>query len=289
MAEPGEPLSLPKRQLGYYLRQAREESGMSLAEAAAHIGRSAPTLMRIEKGLTQKLSVPEIEAYCRLYEFDEEKTDAMKGLAQQANTQNWWHEYDDLIPADFDIYVGLESAAQEIATYQPELIPGLLQTPDYARVLSRNALPNGTDDAIERHVQLKIRRQLLITRKVRPVELQLIVHEAALRRVVGSGKVMSIQVRYLADISTRENIDIRVLPFTAGVPVGEAIGPFVMLRFGHTNHNVVYAETYTGDLYLEKPASLRRYAGAYEVLRSAALDAARSRIALRQVAKEHLG
>src|SRR5690349_16761778 len=133
MAEPGEPLSLPKRQLGYYLRQAREETGMSLAEAAAHIGRSAPTLMRIEKGLTQKLSVPEIEAYCRLYDFDQEKIEAMKGLAQQANTQNWWHEYDDLIPAGFDIYVGLETAAQEIATYQPELIPGLLQTPDYAR------------------------------------------------------------------------------------------------------------------------------------------------------------
>lgn len=289
MAERGEPLSLPKRQLGYYLRQAREETGMSLAEAAAHIGRSAPTLMRIEKGLTQKLSVPEIEAYCRLYEFDPEKVEAMKGLAQQADTQNWWHEYDDLIPADFDIYVGLETAAQEIATYQPELIPGLLQTPDYARVLSRNALPNGTDDAIERHVHLKMRRQLLVTRKVRPVGLQLIVHEAALRRVVGSGKVMSSQVRYLADISTRANIDIRILPFTAGVPVGEAIGPFVMLRFGHANHNVVYAETYTGDLYLEKPASLRRYAGAYEVMQSAALDAARSRITLRQIAKEHLG
>ncbi|MGW5517982.1 helix-turn-helix domain-containing protein [Nocardia africana] len=287
MAEPGEPLSLPKRQLGYYLRQAREESGMSLAEAAAHIGRSAPTLMRIEKGLTQKLSVPEIEAYCRLYEFDEEKTDAMKGLAQQANTQNWWHEYDDLIPADFDIYVGLETAAQEIVTYQPELIPGLLQTPDYARVLSRNALPNGTDDAIERHVQLKIRRQLLITRKVRPVGLQLIVHEAALRRVVGSGKVMSSQVRYLADISTRANIEIRVVPFTAGIPLGDQVGAFVMLRFGDASHTVVYVETFTGDLYLEKPATVRRYADAYEAMRLAALDAAASRAALRQVAKEH--
>jgi hypothetical protein len=73
------------------------------------------------------------------------------------------------------------------------------------------------------------------------------------------------------------------------VPVGEAIGPFVMLRFGHANHNVVYAETYTGDLYLEKPASLRRYAGAYEVMQYAALDATRSRITLRQIAKEHLG
>ncbi|MFF0454566.1 helix-turn-helix domain-containing protein [Nocardia africana] len=287
MAEPGEPLSLPKRQLGYYLRQAREESGMGLAEAAAHIGRSAPTLMRIEKGLTQKLSVPEIEAYCRLYEFDEEKTDAMKGLAQQANTQNWWHEYDDLIPADFDIYVGLETAAQEIVTYQPELIPGLLQTPDYARVLSRNALPNGTDDAIERHVQLKIRRQLLITRKVRPVGLQLIVHEAALRRVVGSGKVMSSQVRYLADISTRANIEIRVVPFTAGIPLGDQVGAFVMLRFGDASHTVVYVETFTGDLYLEKPATVRRYADAYEAMRLAALDAAASRAALRQVAKEH--
>ncbi|AHH22240.1 putative DNA-binding protein [Nocardia nova SH22a] len=289
MAETGEPLSLPKRQLGYYLRQAREEAGMTLAEAAAHIGRSAPTLMRVEKGLTQKLSLPEIEAYCRLYQFDRAKIEAMKGLAQQANTRNWWHEYGDLIPADFDIYVGLEAAAQEIAAYQPELIPGLLQTPDYARALLQCALPQDPVEEIERHVQLKIRRQLLITRKARPVRLQLIIHEAALRRVVGSGKVMSSQVRYLADISTRANIDIRVLPFTAGVPVGEALGPFVMLRLGHTAHSVVYAETYTGDLYLEKPASLHRYAEAYEVMQSAAQDAARSRATLRQVAKEHLG
>ncbi|WP_369689820.1 DUF5753 domain-containing protein [Nocardia kruczakiae] len=132
-----------------------------------------------------------------------------------------------------------------------------------------------------------MRRQLLITRKVRPVGLQLIVHEAALRRVVGSGKVMSSQVRYLADISTRANIDIRVVPFTAGIPLGDQVGAFVMLRFGDAAHSVVYVETFTGDLYLEKPATVRRYADAYEVMRFAALDAAASRAALRQVAKEH--
>ncbi|MEU6560243.1 helix-turn-helix domain-containing protein [Nocardia nova] len=287
MTETGEPLSLPKRQLGYYLRQAREEAGMTLAEAAAHIGRSAPTLMRVERGLTQKLSLPEIEAYCRLYQFDPAKIEAMKGLAQQANTKNWWHEYGDLIPADFDVYVGLETAAQEIATYQPDLIPGLLQTPDYARALMQSALPDDPPDEIERRVGLKIRRQQLILRRVRPAALQLIIHEGAIRRVVGSGKVMGSQVRYLADMSTRTNIEIRILPFTAGIPLGDPVGAFVMLRFGDDAHTVVYVETFTGDLYLEKPASARRYADAYGAIQSAALDAATSRATLRQVAKEH--
>ncbi|NKY51693.1 helix-turn-helix domain-containing protein [Nocardia vermiculata] len=287
MAENGEPLSLPKRQLGYYLRQARDEAGLTLAQAAAYVGRSAPTLMRIEKGLTQKLSLPEIEAFCRLYQFDQEKIEAMKGLAQQADTKNWWHEYDDLIPADFDIYVGLETAAQTIVTYQPELAPGLLQTPDYARALSRSSLPDAPEAEIERHVQLKMRRQLLITRKAHPAGLQLIIHEAALRRVVGSGKVMSFQVRHLADISIRANIEVRVVPFAAGIPLGDQVGAFVMLQFAAAKNTVVYVETFTGDLYLEKPASVRRYADAYGAVQTAALDAAASRATLRQVAKEH--
>ncbi|WP_433711289.1 helix-turn-helix domain-containing protein [Nocardia sp. CA-084685] len=289
MGETGEPQSLPKRQLGQYLREAREEQGMSLAEAAEHINRSAPTLLRIEKGITKKLQPLEIEALCRLYGFDQVKTEAMKGLAQQANTKNWWREFDDLIPANFDIYVGLETAAQEIATYQPDLIPGLLQTPDYARALMRSALPLDATEEIERRVQLKMRRQLLITRKVNPVAFQVVIHEGAIRRVVGGGKVMAAQLRHLADMSTRTNITVRVLPFAAGIPLGDPVGSFVILRFGAGVRTVVYAEIFTGDLYLEKSASLRRYAGAYEAIQQAALDEPRSRSLLRQVAKEYRG
>ncbi|MEV6139396.1 helix-turn-helix transcriptional regulator [Nocardia sp. NPDC051990] len=289
MAETDEPLSLPKRQLGHYLRQAREDLGMSLAEAAKHISRSAPTLMRIEKGLTKKLQPLEVDALCQLYGFDQDKTDAMKGLAQQANTKNWWNEFGDLIPANFDIYVGLETAAQEIVTYQSDLIPGLVQTSDYARVLMRSALPLDATEEIERRVQLKMRRQQLIARKVNPVTFELVIHEGAIRRVVGSGKVMAAQLRHLADMSTRPNVTVRVLPFTAGIPLGDPVGPFVILRFGQGARTVVYAETFTGDLYLEKSASLRRYAGAYEAIQRAALDENRSRSLLRQVAKEHLG
>lgn len=261
---------------------------MSLSEAAGHIGRSAPTLMRIEKGLTQKVSVPEIEAFCRLYQFDEETVKAMKGLAQQANTKNWWHEYDDLIPANFDVYVGLETAAKGIVSYQPDLIPGLLQTPDYARALTRSGLPDDPPEEIERWVQLKIRRQLLVTRKVRPAALELIIHEGAIRRVVGGPRVMSAQVRYLAEVGARANIEVRVLPFAAGIPIGDPVGAFVMLRLVGDARTVVYVETFTGDLYLEKSVSVQRYADAYEKMKQAALDVTNSRSTLREISKEHL-
>ncbi|MET8876765.1 helix-turn-helix transcriptional regulator [Nocardia sp. NPDC004604] len=288
MGETGEPQSLPKRQLGQYLREAREEQGMSLATAAEHINRSAPTLLRIEKGITKKLQPLEIEALCRLYEFDEEKTEAMKGLAMQANTKNWWHEYEDAVRASFVMYLGLEAAAQEIATYQPDLIPGLLQTPDYARALMRSAFPLEATEEIERRVQLKMRRQHLITRKVNPITFRVIIHEGAIRRVVGGGRVMAPQLYHVADMSTHPNITVQVLPFTAGIPLGDSVGSFIILRFGEDARTVVYAETLAGDLYIEKPVSLRRYAGAYEAIERATLDEASSRSLLRRAAKEHL-
>lgn len=288
MVEMGESQSLPKRQLGQYLREAREEQGMSLAAAAEHINRSAPTLLRIEKGITKKLQPLEIEALCQLYQFNEEKTDAMKGLAMQANSKNWWHEYGDAVRASFVMYFGLEAAAQEIASYQPDMIPGLLQTPDYARELMRIAFPLEAAEEIERRVQLKMRRQRVITRKVNPITLRVIIHEGAIRRVVGSGKVMDPQLRHVADMSTRPNITVRVLPFTAGIPLGVSLGSFVVLRFGEDARTVVYAETFAGDLYMEKSASLRRYAEAYEAMERATLDEASGRSLLRRAAKEHL-
>ncbi|MFI6365879.1 DUF5753 domain-containing protein [Nocardia sp. NPDC050630] len=169
------------------------------------------------------------------------------------------------------------------------LIPGLLQIPDYARALMRSALPLDATEEIERRVQLKMRRQLLITRKVNPVAFQVVIHEGAIRRVVGGGKVMAAQLRHLADMSTGTNITVRVLPFAAGIPLGDPVGSFVILRFGAGVRTVVYAEIFTGDLYLEKSASLRRYAGAYEAIQQAALDEPRSRSLLRQVAKEYRG
>ncbi len=286
--------TLPRRQLGRYLRNGREECGLTLHQAAALIQRSASTLLRIERGMVANLRELDIEALCGIYEFDAEHVAAMKALAVQGNELNWWCEYDDLLPANFDFYVGLEASAHRLTTYEPELVPGLLQTPAYASVLFHAGYPNDTPDEHARRVQLRTRRQTRITRKHLPATLDVILRESVLRCVVGGPKVMAAQLKHLADMGTRANVNVHVLPFAAGYPLGEPIGPFVILDFGSDRDGrpieppVAYTECFTGGLYLEKPSTVQRYYKAYQGLQRSVLDAVASRSLLRQIAKEYV-
>jgi transcriptional regulator with XRE-family HTH domain len=291
MSEDGSTLA--RRQLGKYLRDGREECGLTLHQAAGLIQRSASTLQRIEKGAVANLREVDLEALCKIYAFDADHTAAMKGLAAQGNEQSWWFEYDDLIPANFNFFVGLEASAQRLTTYEPELVPGLLQTPAYASVLIRSVYPDDGAEEHARRVQLRMRRQTRMTRKHQPVTLDVILRESVLLGMVGGPKVMATQMKYLADIEARPNVSVRILPFSAGIPLGVAVGPFVILEFGEDRQGqvieppVVYTESFTGDLYLAKSSAVQRYREAYESLRRSAMDVFASRALLRQMAKEY--
>lgn len=269
------------------------QCNLTIAEAAGLMEWSESKLQRLETGNAEKIRVLDIRELCRIYDFDDEFSAALAGLAQQASVKSWWHEYEDLVPDGFNVYVGLEASARALITYQPDLIPGLLQTADYARVLIGDYWPDAEPDALDRRVQLKLRRQSLLTRKRTPATFDLVVHETALRRLVGSPRVMSAQLRRVADLSTMPTIAVRVLPFSAGVPTGHTVGPFVILDFGRdtvgkpVEPTVVYLENFLGDLYLEKQASVDRYLEAYQALQRSALDEPASRDLLRKAAKEY--
>ncbi|MBF6350022.1 MULTISPECIES: helix-turn-helix domain-containing protein [Nocardia] len=286
--------TLPRRQLGKHLRNGREAVGLTLAEVGELMQWSVSTVQRMEVGATARIRLVDLESLCRIYEFTEEFTEVLKGLALQAAGKSWWHEYGDLIPEHFDVFVDLESSARRLQTYEPEIIPGLVQTPAYAYALMRAGYPDESPAELERRVGLRHRRQQRITRKASPMVVGIVLREAALRTVVGSRKIMATQLRYLADLSTRNNIDIRILPFSAGFPMGVAIGPFVILEpgrsgmRGYREPTVVYVESFTGDLYLEKESAVRRYADANRFLLNAALDEVHSRDMLRRLAKEYL-
>ncbi|WP_327095610.1 helix-turn-helix domain-containing protein [Nocardia vinacea] len=285
--------SLARRQLGKYLRNGRQERGLTLHEAARLIQRSGSTLHRMEKGQVAELREIDIEALCTIYEFDADHTAAMKALAVQGNELGWWYEYVDLLPKNFDFYVGLEASAQRLKTYEPELVPGLLQTPAYASVLIRSGFPDDDADEHARRVRLRMRRQTRITRKYLPASLDVILRESVLRGMVGGSNVMATQMRHLADMTTRPNVNLQILPFSAGFPVGVAVGPFVILEFGTDKDGqpvdppVVYTENFTGGLYLAKSTTVQRYDHTYESLRRSAMDAPASRALLRQMAKEY--
>ncbi|MRH91529.1 helix-turn-helix domain-containing protein [Nocardia sp. SYP-A9097] len=283
--------TVPRRQLGRYLRELRQQSGMTIAEVARRIERGATTVQRLETGQADRIRMWDIEALCQVLGAGETETAALKGLAQQGNTKSWWHEYGDLIPQNFDVYMGLESASASFTSFQ-ELVPGLAQTPDCARVLMRTVHPGESGSEIDRRVEMRMHRQILITRHSKPLSVTMILDESVLHRVIGSAKIMATQLRHLADLSTKPNVAIRILPYSAGVPLGDLTGPFIILDFDDDDTGqsfeppVVYVESYTGAMYFDDRDSVQRYRTAHETMWQVALDASRSRDLLRRASKD---
>lgn len=280
--------TLPRRQLGRYLREAREAVNMNLEDVAPILQVSVSTLSRAERGLTG-IRVPDVEALCRIYGIDDPGVVAgLVSLAKQAAGKSWWRAFDDVMSGNFDLYVGLESSAKQLTIYRPDMLSGLFQTPDYARTLDQIYLPDVTAEAQDRHIQLKAKRQALITRKTKPAKVDLVVHESVLRTAVGGSKVMREQLNRLANMPA--NVTVSVLPFTAGFPAGISTGPFTILDFGHDGRGrevsptVVYVESYAGDMYLERAKDVSRYRRVHDVLRQSSLDVASSKRLIRQIA-----
>ncbi|WP_433198500.1 helix-turn-helix domain-containing protein [Nocardia sp. CA-107356] len=285
--------TLPRRQLGRHLRDARDALGMTLIESAKLMEWGKSSLQRLEKGQMEKIRTHDIRLLCEQYQLGAERTADLMALAEQTAVKSWWHDYGALITPAFDVYMGLESSAHKLAQFQPSAVPGLLQTADYARSLDVLYFPNDSPEEIDRRVQLRIRRQGLLTRRNKPATYTAVLHESVLRTVIGSRKVMAPQLRHLADLISHPNVDIRVLPFRAGLPVGLSTGPFLILDFDVDKKgkpeepSVVYVESFTGGIFLERLADLGRYREAYGVIHRAALDVQPSRDLLREVAKEY--
>ncbi|MBF6132275.1 hypothetical protein IU501_04615 [Nocardia otitidiscaviarum] len=177
--------------------------------------------------------------------------------------KTWYNSFNDLIRANFDVYLRMETGARSMEIFRPDLVPGLLQTADYARSLNRIYFPNELEEEQDRRIELKLKRQAIITRKKNPVIVDLALHESALHSMVGNEAIMAAQLRHLADLGTRPNITIRIVPFRAGFPLGMFIGPFVVLDFkpdakGVAEPTVIYVENYTGDMYLDEESDVRK-------------------------------
>ncbi|MEU2178908.1 DUF5753 domain-containing protein [Nocardia sp. NPDC019219] len=189
---------------------------------------------------------------------------------------------------------------------KPDPVTALGARPDFSRLGRRTAgcrrravrVPRVRRSGLRhrsdrRSPSLRRRSQNIVTRRTQPVTLDVVIGEASLRRVAGSHAVMATQNRYLADVSTRDNVTIRVLPFDAGFPGGVSMPPFVILSFGDSGPvdqiepPVVYLEGAVGDMYLEDADDVRFYTQRYDRIREAALDVNSSRTLLRQVAREH--
>ncbi|BDU04215.1 helix-turn-helix domain-containing protein [Nocardia cyriacigeorgica] len=286
--------TLPRRRLGSYLMDWRSRAGLSQPQAASLLGIGSTTLWRLEHGHNDRVNIDHIQAACELYGVPDHLAAAYIGLAKQASEKSWWHEFGDLIPETFDVYMGMEAAAQKFISFHVEVVPGIVQTADYTRALVQDALPDESLSEHERRVQMRQYRQMIVTRKRHPVEVDIVLHESVLRRTVGDRKTMAVQLKRLADLSTRPNVTIRILPNEAGIPGGRALGQFTILEFAAGSTGlpaeppVVYVPGLVGDMYFEKPKDVHRYHQAYKAFQDRSLDAVESRGLLRQVAKEFL-
>jgi transcriptional regulator with XRE-family HTH domain len=243
--------------LGNQLRHFRESRGITAEQAAEAIRAPYAKISRVEHGRVG-LKERDVADLLTLYGvIDSEERSALLSLARTASTPGWWHVYANIPPTWLEPYTGLEAAASVISTCQNQLIPGLLQTEEYARELIR-ASSAATEDEIMRRAQLRVRRQEILRRPDAP-QLWAVIDEAALRRRVGSREVMREQLRHLIEMSDLPVVTLQILPFGEGAHLA-MVGPFTVLRFAEPDlQDVVYIEQLTGALYLDRPVEVDRY------------------------------
>lgn len=213
--------TLPRRQLGRYLRQLREEARMTVKAAAESLGWSPPKIWRIESGVTSMRS-PDVEAMCGVYRASPELTEALAGLAKETRGRGWWHSYGDAIPEWFELYVGLESATTRLRTYEPQLIPGLLQTRAYATRVFEVGRRYTNPAEIERRVSVRLERHALLTRIIpRAPQVDFVLDESTLRRRSPAARAARARCRpnpaeQPVINHTRSRSDIRYRPVSGG-------------------------------------------------------------------------
>ncbi|GAA0565592.1 hypothetical protein GCM10009546_29780 [Actinomadura livida] len=244
--------------LGAQLRRLREASGLSRHEAGDRIRSSESKISRMELGRVG-FKERDVADLLTLYGVaDQGERDTILEQVRQANTAGWWHRYHDVLPNWFQTYVGLEEATSLIRTYEIQFVPGLLQTPDYARAVIRLGNPDASAAEIEHRVELRLRRQERLSGPDAP-RLWAVIDETALRRPLGGAETMRGQLEHLIAMCARPNTTIQVMPFRFGGHVAEG-GAFTILRFPEPElPDVVYLENLTGALYLDKAEETESY------------------------------
>jgi transcriptional regulator with XRE-family HTH domain len=271
--------------LGAQLRRLREAKQITLEDAGYVIRASGSKISRLETGRVGFKS-RDIADLLTLYGVtDEQERTTLQELARQASAVGWWHDYADVTPNWFEPYVGLEEAAASIRSYEIQFVPGLLQTPDYARAVALLGHPPRSGEAVERRVRLRMARQAVLTRPS-PVHLWAVLDEAVLRRPIGGADVMRGQLEHLIEVSARSNVSLQVVPLDMGGHAA-AGGPFSILRFGERDlPDLVYLEQLTSALYLDKRDTVDHYLVVMDRLCVEALSTSNSVDAIRAMLKD---
>jgi transcriptional regulator with XRE-family HTH domain len=256
--QPGGGPTVRRLLVGSMLRRLRTEKGITREEAADAIRASAWKIHRLENGQVGYKDRDLVDLLGLYGITDQQEIAALLELAREANSPGWWFRYGDVVPPWFRAYVDLEAAATLIRAYEGQLVPGLLQTADYARATIAGMLLPQAPEEVERRVTLKLARQQILEDPDGP-RLWAVVDEAALRRPVGGTQVMRGQLERLIDATRLANVVLQVLRLSVAVHPAMT-GAFSILRFADQElPDVVYVEQLTNAHYLDKLDDVNQY------------------------------
>ncbi|WP_329484204.1 helix-turn-helix domain-containing protein [Kribbella sp. NBC_01484] len=254
---------VPRYLLGRHLRELREAASLSLRQAGLKLEMSASTVSRLENGESPVRSL-DVEQACKVYGVDDaELIRALMDLAKETRAtkaKNWLSSYADLVSDNFVLFTGLEASTSSLALYETDLIPGLLQTLEYAKSIMGDERFTGTQldpDVLERRLEIRLNRQLILDRESGPPKLDVVLSEAVVRRRIGGAETMAGQLIHLLEMAQRPDIAIRIMPLDVEEHAGLTTGPFALLDFPPRGPLVersgVYVDGFLGFFWADKP------------------------------------
>ena len=282
------PQSVYRRQLASRLKELRDAKELTLIEVAEVVEVNQSSLSRIEtgdRGTTPLL----VKALLDCYEVTDpvEREDILDLVrADQAQRQQWWKKYSAVInTTQYGGYLALESSATSFRSYEPQLMPGLLQTADYARQVITEMRVDLTAKQVDALVTVRMERQEKVLGREDAPKLWAVIDEAAIRRIEGAGAVLKGQLEHLLDVEPRTNITLQLLPFSAGFHPG-LYGSFMLMGFPEPNPDVVWVENLTNSVYFEGSEDVERYTEVFDHLRARALGPPETRSQINKILKE---
>lgn len=271
-----------RRQVAAELRRLRGDR--RAADVAGALGWSESKLSRIETGRTG-ITHADLDLLLGHYGVTGDLPDRLRELVASAQQRSWWHPYRAAVPDPYQQYVAYEAQAVTMLEWEPQIVPGLLQTDEYARAVVEADRDLTDADIVEQRVALRMARQSVLTRHPEPL-LWAILDEGVLRRVVGDRDVMRRQVQKLYDASHRPGVTLQVLPFAAGIHLA-VTGAFTIFEFGAGGQPpVVHSDGVTGGLFRDKAEQVRAYRRVFADVRDKALDVAATRVLLARFGAE---
>jgi len=258
-----------RKRLTVELRRLREQAGLTCEDVGHRLECSGTRISRMETGRIGARP-GDVRELLEIYGVTGVEADSLVQLARDARRKGWWHAYGRVLPPWFEAYVGLESDAAALHDFQPSVVPGLLQTEDYARAVLRDAPGADRAEDIDQQVALRMRRQAVLDQPG-PPRVRVVLSESVLWVQVGGAAIMRAQLLRLADLAARPDLTLQVLPLRAAAHA-QPVTPFTMLEFADpADPTVVYLEHLTGSLLLEDEEEVQRYRVVFDHLRAQAL------------------